>query len=226
MTRLRCASCGHALTQDCRWGWLEGHDPKAYDRAPAVPAGLIVALPDGIVSTNPTDLLAGSVCSTGYDVGCCGSDGGDGPNRACSGCGAVLGTERSDCWTPAVVDFLRTAVQLDAVEPGDEASAAGALRPFEREALAYALDGDTVQNLLRLAAGRWPDLPEDVALRVLRGLLDHDLLRIYEDGAGVLRDLDAGMVLHERIAAQAYTWLEATPGTMVRLSAGVPGRDP
>ena len=132
----------------------------------------------------------------------------------------------TDCWTPAVVNFLRTAVQLDAVETGDEAAAAGALRPFEREALAYALDGDTVQNLLRLAAKRWPDLSEDAALRVLRGLLDHDMLRIYEDCAGVPHDLDAAAVLQQRIAARPYTWLEATLGTMARLSTGVRGRDP
>jgi len=226
MTRLRCASCGHALTQDCRWGWLEDHDPQAYDRTPAVPAGLMVVLPGGIVSTNPADLLSGSLCYTGYDVGCCGSDGGDGPNRACSGCGAVLGTERSDCWTAAVVDFLRTAVQLDAVKPGGEAAAVGALRPFEREALAYARDGGTVQNLLRLAAKRWPDLPKDAALRVLRGLLNHDMLRIHEDDAGMPRDFDAAAVLHERIAAQSYTWLKAIPGTMARLSAEVPSRNP
>lgn len=30
--------------------------------------------------------------------GCCGLDGVDGPNRVC-GCGAEVGTERSDCWT-------------------------------------------------------------------------------------------------------------------------------
>jgi hypothetical protein len=31
--------------------------------------------------------------------GCCGLDGCDGPNRLCQ-CGAHIGTELSDCWTP------------------------------------------------------------------------------------------------------------------------------
>ncbi|SMR71147.1 hypothetical protein SAMN04488030_0771 [Aliiroseovarius halocynthiae] len=30
--------------------------------------------------------------------GCCGLDGGDGPNRVCS-CDSLVGTESSDCWT-------------------------------------------------------------------------------------------------------------------------------
>ena len=217
MTRLRCLACGHALTRDLRWGWLEDHDPKAQDQVPAVPAGIVVTLLDGDFSTNPADMLTGALCSTGYDVGCCGSDGGDGPNRACSGCGAIVGTERSDCWTPAVVGFLRAAVELDALEPADEVAAAGGLRPFEREALAYALDGDTVQNLLRLAARRWPDLSEGSAMRILGGLLDHGLLRIYEDSDRAPRDLDTATLLQERITAQSYTWLEATFSTMARL---------
>ena len=57
-----------------------------------------------------------------------------------------------------MIDFLRAAVHPDAVEPADEVAAKGGLRPFERVALAYALDGGTVQNLLRLAAERWPRL--------------------------------------------------------------------
>jgi hypothetical protein len=34
-------------------------------------------------------------------TGCCGLDGCDGPNRVCA-CGAYVGTEQSDCWTPRV----------------------------------------------------------------------------------------------------------------------------
>lgn len=33
--------------------------------------------------------------------GCCGLDGCDGPNRVCE-CGNLVGTEKSDCWTPRV----------------------------------------------------------------------------------------------------------------------------
>lgn len=50
--------------------------------------------------------------------GCCGLDGCDGPNRVCS-CGAEVGTEQSDCWTPLVfipqpeTTHWRNAVRAD-----------------------------------------------------------------------------------------------------------------
>jgi hypothetical protein len=36
--------------------------------------------------------------------GCCGSDGMDGPNRACI-CGAFVATQWNDCWTQAEICF-------------------------------------------------------------------------------------------------------------------------
>lgn len=55
MTRFRCVSCGHGLTRDCRWGWLENHNPEASDQARPVPSGIVMALPDGIVSVSLAD---------------------------------------------------------------------------------------------------------------------------------------------------------------------------
>ena len=50
--------------------------------------------------------------SCGEDNGCCGSDGCDGPNRACGGCGLVVGTARTDCWTGLEMRFRPNAVRL------------------------------------------------------------------------------------------------------------------
>ena len=70
--------------------------------------------PAGALAFNPVDVLAGQLRSIPErDHGCCGSDGGDGPNRRCL-CGAVLGTEWSDCWTGLEVRFLPDAVAVRA----------------------------------------------------------------------------------------------------------------
>lgn len=132
MTYLRCASCGSPLTRECRWGTPEEHDFGARDRAPAVAPGVTVRLPQeeavataqkddvvgmrvyspaGAISINPSDMLPDSLRSAGRDAGCCGSDGCDGPNRACACCGAMVATEWSDCWTQAEVRFLPEAVE-------------------------------------------------------------------------------------------------------------------
>jgi hypothetical protein len=67
--------------------------------------------PAGAVSANPQDIVRENVRSAGIDNGCCGSDGMDGPNRACL-CGAILGTEWSDCWTQAEVRFNPDAILI------------------------------------------------------------------------------------------------------------------
>jgi len=131
VTHLRCARCGSVLTRNCRWGAPEDHDPEATDRAPAVAPGVVVRLretdarplvqngdavgaetfsPAGAISANPSDLLPGRLRPFGPDSGCCGSAGLDGPNRACAVCGAVVATERSDCWTQAEIRFAPGAV--------------------------------------------------------------------------------------------------------------------
>jgi hypothetical protein len=79
----------------------------AVDRGPRherdeSPAGALVMHPDD----------AAGLRSTGTDNGCCGSDGCDGPNRACMNCGAVVATARTDCWTALEVRFAPDAVAL------------------------------------------------------------------------------------------------------------------
>lgn len=130
---LTCAACARQLTFECRLGRADEHDVTAGDREPAVPQGVIVQLTSaeahpvtqfgqiihrhlvseaGALAVHPEDVLPGALISTGTDNGCCGSDGSDGPNRSCP-CGAVLGTEWSDCWTRAEVRFCLAAVRLD-----------------------------------------------------------------------------------------------------------------
>ena len=130
--RLYCRACGAALTRDCRWGSAGEREATGAARSTVVPAGVVVQLreedavpvtaaggellrrhvysPPGAVSANPADVLRGQLRSCGTDNGCCGSDGMDGPNRACA-CGAVVATEWSDCWTQAEVRFLPDAVR-------------------------------------------------------------------------------------------------------------------
>jgi len=129
---LYCRSCGRQLTQSCEWVSEPAYDRKSADRKPPVPKGVLIGLNAddvvdmvqggevvgqrvhsraGALAANPEDLLTDVLHSTGIDNGCCGSDGIDGPNRACT-CGAVVATEWSDCWTQAEVRFLPDAVAL------------------------------------------------------------------------------------------------------------------
>lgn len=129
---ITCASCGRLLTGPCRWGDEADYDRNCVDRKPAVPPGLLVRLNTegaidgrrgdggmerhdcseaGAIASNPEDIVVDSLHSTGPDNGCCGSDGLDGPNRACL-CGAVVATQWSDCWTHAEVRFLPNTVSV------------------------------------------------------------------------------------------------------------------
>lgn len=111
------------MARDCRLGELSDYWRSAADRESPVPRGIVIRLThaysvrlgttivgsqvrsaDGTLAVNPDDLLPGALFSAGIDKGCCGSDGMDGPNRRCA-CGAVVGTETSDCWTYAEVRF-------------------------------------------------------------------------------------------------------------------------
>lgn len=65
--------------------------------------------PAGAIAANPQDIVRENIGSAGIDNGCCGSSGSDGPNRACL-CGAIVGTEWSDCWTQAEVRFNPDAI--------------------------------------------------------------------------------------------------------------------
>jgi hypothetical protein len=121
MAHLSCSACGRRLTRDCRVGALEEFTVDAQDRAPSVQVGVMVRLEDmpdrpgvalaGCISTNPEDVIRSSVKHIGMQAGCCGLDGMDGPNVSCV-CGAVVGTEWSDCWTQAELRFLPAAVSM------------------------------------------------------------------------------------------------------------------
>jgi hypothetical protein len=128
MVRLACGRCGAVLTLDWEWGSPEQRDLKAAAGSSPVPEGLLIPLaedrvpireggrqvdhlysPEGAVAANPSSLVPGALASSGIDNGCCGSDGMDGPNRACL-CGQVVATQWSDCWTWAEIRFLPNAV--------------------------------------------------------------------------------------------------------------------
>ncbi|HRD46162.1 MAG TPA: hypothetical protein PLF78_06750 [Caulobacter sp.] len=130
MPYLICKQCERELIRPCRWGGPEDHDVAAEVGVAAVTAGVMVVLEDedsvvvtgpggpvgtkiyspaGAIAANPDDLLPDALVSAGCDNGCCGSDGTDGPNRACL-CGALVATQWSDCWTQAEIRFLPQAV--------------------------------------------------------------------------------------------------------------------
>lgn len=130
--QIACASCGRPLTGQCEWSAEGDYDHTSVDRSPAVPKGKLVRLSGqyavdvfqgdvvvgrkvyseaGVVASNREDVLTDSMISAGEDNGCCGSDGGDGPNRACL-CGSMVATQWSDCWTQAEVRFLPDAVSV------------------------------------------------------------------------------------------------------------------
>lgn len=134
--RLACARCGRTLTQTCRWGSDADRMPTGECSGIAeIPQGIMIrsgkadvlrwvddddrvvreleASPAGALAINPADLLPEVLESCGFDSGCCGSDGMDGPNRACL-CGNLVATEWSDCWTVHEVRFIPDAVsELD-----------------------------------------------------------------------------------------------------------------
>lgn len=130
MPHLLCKRCSRALTRECRWGGPDDYNRLAEVEVAAVTVGTMVVLededrgvvtgPGGVVGTklyspagaiaiNPDDLVPGTLRSAGLDNGCCGSDGLDGPNRACV-CGLTVATQWSDCWTQAEIRLLPNAV--------------------------------------------------------------------------------------------------------------------
>ena len=130
MMRLGCRVCGKPLTHPGEWGTLSQRDESVGDRQSPCPAGLLIRMkeksgpvydgsgqqigthlfsPEGAIAVHPDTVIDGALVSCGRDNGCCGSDGSDGPNRACT-CGNVVATEWSDCWTWAEVRFLPDAV--------------------------------------------------------------------------------------------------------------------
>lgn len=137
MPRVICRSCGRSLTLDCAWGSPEQHDRTVGSGKSPVPEAMLIRLaedkggiylnepgvegerrigtqvhsPEGAIAANPQSVAPGALVSSGDDIGCCGSDGLNGPNRSCA-CGNVVATQWSDCWTFAEVRFLPDAVSL------------------------------------------------------------------------------------------------------------------
>ena len=111
MVELACAKCGTLLTSKSEWGSRSDYKDAPEMAEPSVPRGVLVKLVDdsNTIIANPLDIIEGRLKSIGSDNGCCGSDGLDGPNRACV-CGSVVATERSDCWTPAEVAFIAGSI--------------------------------------------------------------------------------------------------------------------
>jgi hypothetical protein len=62
--------------------------------------------PPACIVVHPDDRQPDSLQNVpGRSSGCCGLDGCDGPNQACTGCGEVVGTARTDCWTEKTLRF-------------------------------------------------------------------------------------------------------------------------
>lgn len=75
--------------------------------------------PPGCVVVHPADRVNGALVEiAGRSAGCCGLDGCDGPNQACTTCGEEVATARTDCWTAKEVRFLpeRTNMSVAAAE--------------------------------------------------------------------------------------------------------------
>ena len=67
--------------------------------------------PPRCIVVNPADRLSHAMTDIPeHSAGCCGLDGCDGPNQACSNCGRTLGTARTDCWTEKEMRFWPEAV--------------------------------------------------------------------------------------------------------------------
>jgi hypothetical protein len=137
-----CERCGTALT-----GPLLVTEPAqladdTQDGAPTLAPGLVVRDPQPVLTWthhangpttstqhSPADCAVVHPDSTqnlrtaGTDNGCCGSDGLDGPNRACTGCGLLTATARTDCWTAHEVRFLPHATTLIPEPPAYSTSA-------------------------------------------------------------------------------------------------------
>lgn len=131
--RLYCKKCHVELTEECELGSIYDYDENPGDRKPTVPEGNIIIFHEdkyqeyytagsnhpqkrlvstnGAFALNPIDIIQENIRSHGLDNGCCGSDGCDGFNRSCK-CDNVIGTEWSDCWTPAEIRLEPLKVEL------------------------------------------------------------------------------------------------------------------
>lgn len=73
-------------------------------RTPASAPDALVLCPADVRNVRP-------IHGKGRRSGCCGPDGQDGPNLACTDCGAEVATESADCWTVQQVALVPAAVE-------------------------------------------------------------------------------------------------------------------
>jgi len=100
---------------------LSGQAICLEDRQPAVPEGLFALSNDDYWFGSTNCLLVNLEDLTGVqhhpeasrNDGCCGCDGGDGPNLICLN-GHEVGTERSDCWMAHAAVFLPSVIRQPA----------------------------------------------------------------------------------------------------------------
>lgn len=106
MTAVYCAGCGATLTRPLRRAaaGVAGTVELSQFFVDANPKVVIGATerevdPAGAIVVHPDDRIAESLGTVeGHSFGCCGLDGTDGPNQACTSCGRIVGTARTDCW--------------------------------------------------------------------------------------------------------------------------------
>ena len=89
--------CENLIPKGCYW--------VAHDFLPEHVNGHIVIHSEGLYDLQPHP-------DPKRHSGCCGEDGGDGPNRIC-GCGDAVATVVSDCWTGYYVHFEPGLVTMD-----------------------------------------------------------------------------------------------------------------
>ncbi|MFI5300068.1 MAG: hypothetical protein ACHREM_18430 [Polyangiales bacterium] len=113
-----CRACDAELT-DALTRLVDTSKLSEGDGSPHVPAGYFVES-DGSYFTRSAGAILVNIAgakntSPHPDVrrsqGCCGPDGGFGPNIVCA-CGAEVGTEYSDCWMAHALCFHVAAVLL------------------------------------------------------------------------------------------------------------------
>ncbi|MBB6251723.1 hypothetical protein [Nitrospirillum iridis] len=88
---------------------------------------------------------------------------------------------------------------------------------FEHTAVLYALDQDSVQNLINAGVQDW-SLSREQALVQMKAWAADDLFRCYEDGGepGLYIDVPATMLSLDYLDSRPYTWMEPTERTFQR----------
>lgn len=132
--RFTCRRCGGTLTRPVRRleAVPERHHDGGFEFDPTMAPGTwateprrVVPTDDGRSVTIDSFQVLNREDLTGLTdhpdprrhVGCCGRDGGHGPNIVCPRCGAEIGVIRDDCWTPQEVRLDPSAVRTVDLPP-------------------------------------------------------------------------------------------------------------